>query len=137
MIMSATVGPADAQRTALFLRVLGGDLGAAHLWFDAHVLDRYRALPGWRVLRTNSVGRLRSPDGWLLDFGIAPGDDLLHATLTDLTQRLPAAERQHWAQHALTPAASRNFLTMRLAPGSCIDDGDLRDWPAAANTQGS
>jgi hypothetical protein len=28
----------------------------------------------------------------------------------------------------LTPPVSRNFLTMRLAPGSCIDDGDLRDW---------
>ena len=49
-------------------------------------------------------------------------------TAADLSQRLPAGERQHWAEHLLTPPLSRNFLSMRLAPGSCIDDGDLRDW---------
>jgi hypothetical protein len=45
-----------------------------------------------------------------------------------VSQRLPPGERQHWGQHLLTPPISRNFLAMRLAPGSCIDDGDLRDW---------
>ena len=120
----------DPQRTALYLRVLGGDLGAAHLWFDAHVLDRYREMPGWRVMRTNTVGRVRSPEGWFLDFGIAEGEQLLHSSASELSQRLPAAERQHWAQHVVTPSVSRNFLTMRLVPGSCIDDGDLRDWPS-------
>ena len=125
--MSSTLST-DPQRLALCLRVLGGDLGAAQLWFDQHVLDRYRAQPGWRVMRTNSVGRVRSPDGWSLDFGIAEGEQLVHTTAGDLSQRLPASERQHWAQHLLTPPVSRNFLTMRLAPGSCIDDGDLRDW---------
>jgi hypothetical protein len=118
----------DPQRLALYLRVLGGDLGAAQLWFDQHVLDRYRAQPGWRVMRTNSVGRVRSPDGWSLDFGIAEGEQMVHAPASDVSLRLPAAERQHWAQHLLTPPVSKNFLTMRLAPGSCIDDGDLRDW---------
>jgi len=121
----------DPQTIALYMRVLGGDLGAAHLWFDAHVLDRYREQAGWRVMRTNSAGRLRSPEGWSIDFGIAEADTLLHTSATELSQRLPATERQHWAQHVCTPAFSRNFLTMRLAPGSCIDDGDLRDWAAA------
>jgi hypothetical protein len=79
-------------------------------------------------MRTNTVGRVRSAEGWSLDFGIAEGEALIHASLGDLSQRLPAAERQHWAEHLLTPPVSRNFLTMRLAPGSCIDDGDLRDW---------
>jgi hypothetical protein len=119
---------ADAQRVALFLRVLGGDPGAAHVWFDAAVLDRYRELSGWRVMRTNSVGRVRSPEGWQLDFGIAEDDQVVHTSIADLAQRLPAGERQHWATHLLSPQASRNFLTMRLVPGSCIDDGDLRDW---------
>lgn len=118
----------DAQRLALYLRVLGGDLGAAHLWFDQHVLDRYRAQPTWRVMRTNTVGRVRSPEGWSLDFGIAEGDELVHTSASELSQRLPPGERQHWAQHLVTPAVSRNFLIMRLAPGSCIDDGELRDW---------
>ena len=79
-------------------------------------------------MRTNSVGRLQSPAGWSLDFGIAEGEELVHTSVNDLAQRLPATERQHWAEHLLTPSVSRNFLTMRLAPGSCIDDGDLRDW---------
>ncbi|MBV9324296.1 MAG: hypothetical protein JO352_10965 [Chloroflexi bacterium] len=121
---------ASAQAVALYLRVLGGDLGAAHLWFDAHVLDRYREKSGWRVMRTNTVGRLRSPEGWQLDFGIVDVDGALHTTARELSERLPASERQHWAEHVILPAASRNFLAMRMAPGSCIDDGDLRDWPA-------
>ena len=128
--MSGISQAVDPQTVAVTLRVLGGDLGAAHIWFDQHVLDRYRAQPGWRVMRTNSVGRVRSPEGWQLDFGIASGDELIHTSATELSQRLPATERQHWAQHASTPVASRNFLTMRLVPGSCIDDGDLRNWPA-------
>jgi hypothetical protein len=132
--MSGTAERADPLRAALFLRVLNGDLGAAHLWFDQRVLDVYRHKPGWRVMRTNTVGRVRSPEGWSLDFGIAEGDNLIHSSITDLTQRLPAAERQHWAQHVVTPNVSRNFVTMRLAPGSCIDDGDLRDWPSPSET---
>src|ERR1051325_881584 len=128
----ASVRRHDAQRAALYLRVLGGDFGAAQLWFDQHVLDGYRALPGWRVMRTNTVGRVRAPE-WSLDFGIADGDALIHTSASELSQRLPAGERQHWAQHAVTPEISRNFVTMRMAPGSCIDDGDLRDWPAAAD----
>jgi hypothetical protein len=128
--MSGITHAVDPQTAAVTLRVLGGDHSAAHLWFDQHVLDRYRAQPGWRVIRTNTVGRVRSPDGWSLDFGIAAGDELVHATANDLSRRLPPAERQHWSEHVVTPVSSRNFLTMRLAPGSCIDDGDLRDWPA-------
>ena len=126
--MSATSARADPQRAALYLRVLGGDFGAAQLWFHQRVLDRYRSNAGWRVMRTNTVGRLRSPEGWSLDFGIADGDELVHTSAAEISQRMPAAERQHWAQHVVTPEASRNFVTMRLVPGSCIDDGDLRDW---------
>jgi hypothetical protein len=126
--MSGTQDSVDPQRAALYLRVLGGDQGAAHLWFQGAVLDRYRGRPGWRVVRTNSVGRLSSPEAWSLDFGIPAGDQLIHATTAEVVQRLPAAERQHWAQHLVTPPVSRNFVTMRLAPASCIDDGDLRDW---------
>jgi len=128
--MSATHGKADAQTRALYLRVFGGDLGAAPLWFDATVLDRYRGRTGWRVLRTNTVGRVQSPEGWSLDFGIADAERLLHASVSEIAQRVPAAEREHWAEHLVTPAVSRSFLTMRLVPGSCIDDGDLRAWDA-------
>lgn len=128
MIMSAIQGRADSQLAALLARALGGDFGVVPVWFDVGVLDRYRALAGWRVMRTNSVGRIQSPEGWSIDFGISPAEDALHTSLTDLAQRLPAGERQHWLQHLLAPETSRNFVTMRLVPGSCIDDGDLRSW---------
>jgi hypothetical protein len=36
----------------------------------------------------------------------------------------------------ITPPVSTTFLTMRLAPGSCIDDGELRDFAPEATTQG-
>jgi hypothetical protein len=130
MTISGTSDRVDAQLATLLVRVFGGDLGAAQLWFDQSVLDRYRTLAGWRVMRTNTVGRIKSADGWSLDFGIAPGDQIIHASAADVAQRLPASERQHWAQHAVAPAVSRTFVTMRLAPGSCIDDGDLRDFTA-------
>lgn len=121
----------DPQRSALYLRVLNGDLGATHVWFDRRVLDRYRGQTGWRIIRTNSAGRIQSPGGWSLDFGIAgQGEDVIHATATDLTQRLPPAERQHWAQHVVTLPLSRNFVTMRMVAGTCVDDGDVREWTA-------
>src|SRR6202171_1456027 len=107
MTMSGTAERVDPQRVALYLRVLGGDLGAAQAWFDQHVLDRYRGRAGWRVMRTNTVGRVQSSEGWSLDFGIAAGDGIVHTSLSDLNQRLPVSERQHWAQHLVTPAVSR------------------------------
>ena len=134
--MSGTRAAVDG-RAALYLRVLGGTLALAQVWFDQRVLDRYRQRAGWRVMRTNTVGRLRSPEGWQLDFGIGDGDRVIHTSAEDLVQRLPASERQHWAQHVVTPSTSRAFLTMRLAPGSCIDDGDLREFESDLDkTQG-
>jgi hypothetical protein len=132
--MSGTSDRVDPQLAALYLRVLGGDLGAAQLWFAQGVLDRYRSQPGWRVMRTNTVGRVRSPDGWSLDFGIADDDRLVHTSAAELNQRVPTPERQHWAHYMITPPVSTTFITMRLAPGSCIDDGELRDFSSEANT---
>jgi hypothetical protein len=112
----------------LYLKVFGGELGATQVWFDQQVLDRYRAQADFRVIRTNTVGQLRSSARWSLDFGIADDDRLIHASAADLAQRLPPPERQHWVSHLVTPPVSRNFLTMRLGAGACLDDGDVRDW---------
>src|SRR5690242_13383698 len=101
--MSGISVGADPQAVALTLRALAGDFGKLHLWFTQDVLDRYRSLPGWRVMRTNTVGRVRSPDGWSLDFGIADSDQLIHTSASELSQRVPENERQHWAQHVVTP----------------------------------
>ncbi|HEY7065981.1 MAG TPA: hypothetical protein VII06_31205 [Chloroflexota bacterium] len=114
----------------LYLKVFGGDLGAAQVWFEQQVLDRYRAQTGFRVIRTNTVGRLRAPAGWSLDFGIADEDRLIHAAAADLAQRLPAPERQHWISHLVSLPVSANFLIMRLGAGACLDDGEVREWSA-------
>src|SRR5438105_2513171 len=112
----------------LYLKVFGGELGAAQVWFDQRVLDRYRAQADFRVIRTNTVGQLRASARWTLDFGIADEDRLIHASAADLAQRLPPPERQHWVSHLKTLPVSPTFLTMRLGAGSCIDDGEVRAW---------
>ena len=90
-----------------------------------------RPLPGrrtYRVMRTDTVGRVRCPQ-WLLDFGIAgAGDDLIHASVGELTGHLPPGEQAHWAAHAAAPPVSGNYLLMQLTRGACIDDGDVRRW---------
>ena len=121
---------AEPRLAVLYLKVFGGDLGAAQVWFDQAVLDKYRAQTDFRVIRTNTAGRVRSPAGWALDFGIADDDRLIHASAGDLAQRLPPPERQHWVSHVVTLPFSRNFLTMRLVAVSCIDDGEVRSWPS-------
>src|SRR5687768_17201178 len=84
-----TKPPGDPQLALLYGRVLAGDTGLAQVWFYASVLDKYRAQTGVRVLRSNSAGRVRTPGGWNLDFGIAGDDKVIHASAADLAQRLP------------------------------------------------
>jgi hypothetical protein len=117
----------DTQRALVWLKALNGDTGRLQLWFDPRVLDKYRAQSGVRVIRTNTAGRVRS-SAWSLDFGISDEDRLIHASVSDLTQRLPEGEREHWSQHVATQPVSRNFLLMRFGGGGCIDDGEIRDW---------
>jgi hypothetical protein len=106
-------------------RVLGGAAQLAQLWFDAAVLQKYRE-SGGRVLRTSSMGRVKLA-AWSLDFGIA-SDALIHVSAGEAQARIPAGEREHWAAHAVTPALSLNYVTVQVTHGTCVDDGDLRDW---------
>jgi len=119
---------ANPQAAVLYRRVLAGDTGLAQIWFGSQVLDRYRNQAGVRVIRTNSAGRIRVQGGWTLDFGIADEDHIVHVSAADLAQRVPAADRQHWLNHLITPPVSGTFLVMRLGAGHCMDDGDVRDW---------
>lgn len=105
-----------------------GDYAWAQMTFAASVLDRYRGKAEYKIIRTDSVGRLIKEGGWSLDFGIGPGDSSIHAFVSDLLSILPEDEREHWAQHVHQPEVSSHFLQMRLHPGSCIDDGEVREW---------
>jgi hypothetical protein len=103
------------------------DTALVQIRFHAAVLSRYRER-ALEIKRTNTVGRLKKPGGWSLDFGIGEGDRTIHTSLGALLQNLPKQELQHWADHVAQSDLSENFCKMGLHPGSCIEDGDLRDW---------
>ena len=121
--MSIEAGPAAK---ALYRRALAEtNPEKVQVAFVSGVLGKYREA-GLAVKRTSTVGRV-SADTWKIDFGIGEGEETIHASLGDLL-RLPEAERQHWAMHLAQLPFSENYLKMLLHPGSCIDDGDTRDW---------
>ncbi|GIW10380.1 MAG: hypothetical protein KatS3mg061_1437 [Dehalococcoidia bacterium] len=57
------------------------------LWFATSALERYRQQEGYRLLRTNTVGRLHADAGWSLDFGFAEDDRQIHLPVRDLAAR--------------------------------------------------
>jgi hypothetical protein len=126
-------GMADSLARSLTYRelagraVASGNFGSLQIWFDAHVLDRYRADPDSRILRSDSAGRVRGPGGWMVNFGIAPDNSLIHLEARFLAA-LPEREQPHWLDHLVIPPAGENFLKMVLSPAACIDDGLSRDW---------
>ena len=125
--MTATREADTAYRVLLRRALAAGNTALLHVHFDAGVLERYRDGAGFSLIRTNTVGRLKKEGDWSLDFGIAPGEKLLHLPAGDLL-RLPEQERQHWSEFVVLLPSSSKFLQMRLAPGSCFDDGETRPW---------
>jgi hypothetical protein len=125
--MSDTQDYEPVYRVAVRRALAAGDPSTLQLHFEVAVLDRYRGEAAFSVVRTDTVGRIKKQGGWTLDFGISPEEDMLHVPVGSLLS-LPEAEREHWAAHAVTLPSSRMFLSMRLAPGSCFDDGELRPW---------
>ncbi len=100
----------------------------AQVSFDAAVLDKYRGQAGYSLIRSNTVGRVKREGGWSIDVGIGEEGRTVHAALGDLMHKLPEPEREHWAQHAVALPMSQMYLQMRLSPGSCFDDGEVRSW---------
>ena len=117
----------SVYRVAARRGFVAGDPALLQLHFGTAVLDRYRDGAAFSVIRTNTVGRVRREGSWSLDFGIAIEEDAIHIAWADL-QHLPEAEREHWAAFAMVLPSSRMFISMRLAPGSCFDDGEVRSW---------
>ena len=120
---------ANPYLTLAYRRAFAGqDPALVQVSFAAGVLDKYRGAPGYSLIRTDTVGRLKREGGWSLDLGIGESEQTVHACLQDLFSALPEGERDHWAQHVVALPMSRNFLQMRLAAGACIDDGEVRPW---------
>lgn len=98
----------------------------AQISFDVAVLEAYLAKSDVKVSRTRTVGRVKAAT-WTVDFGIAPDEKTVHVTLSQLIQKLPENEREHWFQHAHGAGFSENYLKMQ-GSHACIDDGNLRAW---------
>jgi hypothetical protein len=118
---------ASAYRVLLRRALRNDDFGNVQLHFNVAVLQKYLGAAGFGVIRTNSVGQLRKQGGWRLDFGITPDEQVIHISQADVA-KIPAEDRDHWADHAVEQPSSKMFLQMRMAPGSCFDDGDVRNW---------
>jgi hypothetical protein len=126
--MAIEVNEADSvYRIAVRRALAAGEASSLQVHFDVAVLQRYREMPGVSIIRTDTVGRVKKDGAWMLDFGIAPDEDAVHAAFGDVA-RLPEDERAHWASCAVAGPASRTFIQMRLSPGSCYDDGEVRHW---------
>lgn len=118
---------ADIYLRLIYRRVLKNqDPSLAQVSFDAAVLNKYRGSSGYTLVRTNTAGRIKREGAWSIDVGIAEGS--VHASLRDVMNKLPEAEREHWADHAVALPMSASFLQMQLQPNSCFDDGELRPW---------
>jgi len=102
------------------------DPGALPICFDMAVLEKYR-LAGCKLFRTRSAGRVQSPDGWRLDFGIVDDAGVIHAAARDVV-KLPRGERQHFAAHVATAPLNARYLKMHMGLGACVDEGDIEDW---------
>lgn len=101
----------------------------AQISFAVSVLDKYLAQSGAEIKRTRSVGRLKTAT-WSLDFGIAPDEQTIHVTQSQIAQKLPESERAHWFSFADASRFSDNYLKMQ-GSHACIDDGNLRAWDEA------
>jgi hypothetical protein len=127
-----TLSGADAaaalQRQVLSRALEAGDPGQLHLRFDAAVIQRYRALGGSQVVRTQTVGRVALSGRWSLDVGISEDGSEVHLPMQDLLDRLPEDEWQHWVDHVIVAPFSANFLKMRQTAAACIDDGETQAW---------
>lgn len=117
---------ASPYRLLLGTRLLKGEHALAQVRFEAGVLQKYRE-SGFKIYRTDSAGKLQQPGGWYIDFGIVPGDAVIHTSLTNLG-KLPESERAHWQQHIAWPDLNDRFLKMQLAGGQCEYDGEIRNW---------
>jgi hypothetical protein len=123
-----TASESDGVNRILMRRALANeDPANLQVHFETAVLDRYRGAEGYKLIRTDTVGRLTKPGAWSIDFGIAPDELAIHASFAALLG-LPPEDGHHWAAHALMLPGSSKFLQMRLFPSSCFDDGEIRPW---------
>ena len=129
MTEAPSTSPALALERSLLGRALAArDPGRLHVRFRAEVVDRYRGVEGAQLVRTRSVGRVALRGRWSVDLGITEDGREVHLPFADLVDRVPESEWPHWLEHLVETSASATFLTMRMTPAACIDDGETEPW---------
>jgi hypothetical protein len=112
----------------LFNHIIKNDkLGKLQLFFDAGVLEAYNNTDAFKIIRTDTSGRVSKKGVWAVDFGISAEEKLIHITVESFIHQVPEAEQEHWMEYMVTLPASKNFLKGVVRPG-CIDDGSIRNW---------
>lgn len=98
------------------------------LFFSADVLDKYRQTRDFKIIRTDTSGRVSLRGSFSLDFGISgDNDSIIHIPIESFVHRLPDSEHAHWLTYAISLPMSSNFLKGLMRPG-CLDDGSIRSW---------
>lgn len=83
----------------------------AQLFFRSEVLNRYRETEGYRIIRTDTSGRVSKPGGFSVDFGISgDGDAYIHIPAQAWVYKIPQNEQEHWLNHLVSLPMSENFL---------------------------
>lgn len=113
----------------LFTDVFQGEqISKLQVFFLSGVLDKYRNNDGYKIIRTDTTGRLNKVGGWSLDFGISGKDDcFIHTAVENLVHRVSKTEHEHWLSFLVSLPVSENYLKCLLRPG-CWEDGPIRKW---------
>ncbi|HEX7056446.1 MAG TPA: hypothetical protein VF260_04515 [Bacilli bacterium] len=113
----------------LFAEVFQGEkINKIQLFFLSDVLKRYRENDGYKIIRTDTSGRLSKIGGWSLDFGISgENDSFIHAAAETVVGRIPKSEHDHWLSYLVSLPVSANYIKGLVRPG-CLDDGPIRTW---------
>jgi hypothetical protein len=113
----------------LYTDLLQGEKsGKSQFFFLSEVLDQYLSDTAYKVIRTDTSGRLSKVGGWSLDFGISgEGDRLIHTAAESFAHRVPKGEHEHWLAFTVSLPVSANFIKGLIRPG-CLDDGPIRKW---------
>jgi hypothetical protein len=113
----------------LYEQIAGSEkLEKLQLFFTSKVLDKYLQTGDFKIIRTDTSGRISRRGSWSVDFGISgENDSIIHIPVESLVHRIPDSERGHWLEHGISLPVSGNFLKGLLRPG-CLDDGSIRNW---------
>lgn len=112
----------------LFSKALkDGQLEKLPIYLDASVLDSYKEKDDYKIIRTDTSGRISKTGGWSLDFGISHDDAILQVTAESFVHRIPDKEKEQWLAHLVSLPTSQNFIKGVIRPG-CLDDGAIRSW---------